>query len=83
MPAIFPRTAYAAPRAQPIASPETTDAARKAVRTLLERTQSFNELAPEKREELANGLVRIGSYLAEPDGVRLKPEQQSPQVRAP
>lgn len=26
--------------------------------------------------------VQIGSYLAEPEGLRPKPEQQSPQVRA-
>lgn len=86
MSAIFPKSApaarAAAAKAQPIASEETTRAARQTVRALLERAQSFSELSPEKREELANGLVRIGSYLAEPDGVRLKPEQQSPQVRA-
>ena len=86
MSAIFPRSAPAGRVApappQPIASEETTRAARKAVRTLLESARSFGELAPTTREELANGLVRIGSYLAEPDGVRLKPGQQSPQVRA-
>jgi len=84
MSAIFPKSAPAgrAAAAQPIASDETHRAARQAVRTLLERAESFNELAPEKREALAKGLVQIGSYLAEPDGVRLKPQQQSPQVRA-
>lgn len=76
--AIFPPAAPAAP----LASADTHLAARRAVRELLERSQSFNELAPDKREALAQGLVRIGSYLAEPDGLRLKPEQQSPQVRA-
>ena len=85
MPAIFPtpvRTAARAAPVRPLASEEATNAARKAVRDLLERTRSFYELSPKTREELANGLVRIGTYLAEPDGIRLKPGQQSPQVRA-
>lgn len=86
MSSIFPRSVpaarAAAARPQPIASEETHKAARQAVRALLERTKNFSELAPEKREALAQGLVQIGSYLAEPDGVRLKPGQQSPQVRA-
>lgn len=80
MSSIFPRTTPAAARAAaPVASRETHEAARFAVRDLLERAQSFNELAPEKREALAKGLVQIGSYLAEPEGVRVKP---SAQVRA-
>ncbi|WP_242113168.1 hypothetical protein [Luteimonas aquatica] len=87
MSAIFPRsnqTARPAARAAapPPVSRETHDAARRAVRDLLERTRSFGELAPDKREALAKGLVQIGSYLAEPDGMRLKPAQQSSQVRA-
>jgi hypothetical protein len=80
MPAIFPRTVPAARVAKPAGSDETTTAARIAVRQLLERAKNFHELAPEKREALAKGLVQIGSYLAEPDGVRLK--QQSAPVRA-
>lgn len=85
MSAIFPRSvpaARAAAAPQPVASRETHEAARVAVRKLLESSEHFHELAPEKREALAKGLVQIGSYLAEPDGVRLKPEQLSPQVRA-
>ena len=86
MSAIFPRSVPAARAAtappQPLASRETHEAARVAVRTLLESSKHFHELAPEKREALAKGLVQIGSYLTEPDGLRLKPEQQSPQVRA-
>lgn len=79
-PSIFPPHARAA--AAPMASRETHDAARRTVRELLERSRSFHELAPEKREALARGLVQIGSYLTEPDGVRLAPGQHSPQVRA-
>ena len=83
MPAIFPRTATVAPASRstpPVASRETHDAARRAVRDLLERTQAFDKLDPKKREALAQGLVQISTYLAEPDGQRLK--RQSPQVTA-
>lgn len=83
MSAIFPpRTQAAARAAPPPASRETLDIARLQVRKLLESSQSFNQLSPDKRETLAKGMVQIASYLAEPDGMRLKPEQQSPQVRA-
>ncbi|QNH19954.1 hypothetical protein HEP73_00852 [Xanthomonas sp. GW] len=80
MSSIFPRSVPAARAAAAPASRETHEAARLAVRDLLQRSQSFNELPADKRETLAKGLVQIGSYLAEPDGVRLK--RQSPQVRA-
>ena len=86
MSAIFPKTAPAAramaASAAPTASRETTDTVRRKVRQMLEQAESFRELAPDKREALAKGLVQIGSYLAEPDGIRLKPGQQAPQVRA-
>lgn len=78
MPSIAPRPRSSAP----LASPETHNAARLAVRDLLEKSDAFQQLAPEKRQALAQGLVEIGSYLAEPDGLRLAPEQQAPQVRA-
>jgi len=64
------------------ASAETHNAARVAVRELLEKSDAFQQLDPSKRQALAQGLVEIGSYLAEPDGLRLAPEQQAPQVRA-
>jgi hypothetical protein len=78
MPAsLFPPSARRrAPAA--VASRETVDAARQGVRALLESAPAYNALAPEKRVALANALVQISSYLAEPDGLRLK--QQSPQV---
>jgi len=81
MSAIFPRTSPAVRAPAPIASKETTDAARIAVRTLLEESESFKKLAPEARQSLAQGLVQIGSFLAEP-GEKLKPNQHSPQIRA-
>jgi len=83
MPAsVFPASAVrrTPPRSAPMASRETVDTARQTVRNLLQRSQAFNALPEEKRRQLAHDLVQIGSYLAEPDGVRLK--QQSPQVRA-
>jgi hypothetical protein len=84
MSAIFPTRspAVARPSHPPPTSRETLDIARQQVRRLLENSGSFNQLAPDKRESLAKGMVQIASYLAEPDGVRLRPDQQSPQVRA-
>jgi hypothetical protein len=70
------------PVAPPVASREAHEAARVAVKELLQRSKSFNALSEDQRRELAHGLVRIGSYLAEPEGVRLAPDQQSPAVRA-
>lgn len=82
MSTIFPRTAVSAARPPaPMVSKETHDAARQAVRALLEKTEAFPLLSPEKREALAQGLVQISSFLAEP-GQKLKPNQHSPQVQA-
>jgi hypothetical protein len=79
--AVFPVSAARRPAQRaPAASRETVDAARQAVRGLLQRSQAFNALPEDKRRQLAHDLVQIGSYLAEPDGVRLK--RQSPQVRS-
>ncbi len=80
MSAIFPATGSRTRTATPQGSRETHDAARLAVRQLLERSEAFHELPADKREVLAKGLVQIGAYLAEPDGVRLK--QQSAPVHA-
>jgi hypothetical protein len=85
MPAsVFPSSAVRRPApppaSKPAASPETVAAAREAVRALLQRSQAFNAMPETRRRQLAHDLVQIGSYLAEPDGVRLR--QQSPQVRA-
>ena len=83
---IFPHRAVPAARAArpvpPPVSAEALDVTRQEVRKLLESSEAFAQLSPDKREQLAKGMVRIASYLAEPDGVRLKPAQQSPQVRA-
>jgi hypothetical protein len=63
-------------------SPETQDAARVAVRDLLSESRAFEALGDVKRRELANNLVQIGAYLAEPDGVRVPARHQAPAVRS-
>ena len=81
MSAIFPRTSTAARAAPtPSVSTETLQTARQKVRALLQNNDDFGRLDPAKRETLAKGLVDIATYLAEPDGIRLR--QQSPQVQA-
>ena len=83
MSAIFPPRTQTAARTTPsAASREALDVARQQVRKLLESSDAFTRLAPDKRETLAKGMVQIATYLAEPDGVRLKRGQLSPQVRA-
>ena len=85
MPSVFPSSAIRGaatppPLPRPRVSPQTLQATRVAVHELLQRTQAFNGMPENKRRELANGLVQIGSYLAEPDGIRLR--RQSEPVRA-
>jgi len=84
----LPFSAPANSRQQPVrrdhsaASHEAVDSTRHAVRDLLGRSQAFNALDEGKRRALANDLVQIGSYLAEPDGVRVSPSQQAGPVKA-
>ncbi|UXY14508.1 hypothetical protein N8I74_14445 [Chitiniphilus purpureus] len=63
-------------------SKENLDATRLAVRDLLSKSQAFNALDEDRRRQLANDLVQIGTYLAEPDGVRVGADQQSAPIRA-
>lgn len=63
-------------------SRETQDAARVAVHDLLVKSDAFNAMAPQKRRDLANGLVQIATQLAEPGGVRVPPHRMDPKVRA-
>ncbi|TQV86029.1 hypothetical protein FLL46_18775 [Aliikangiella coralliicola] len=65
-----------------MASQENVDSTRTAVRDLLQKSAAYNELDEVKRRALANDLVQIGTYLAEPDGVRIDPSKQSDSVRA-
>ncbi len=67
---------------RPVASKENIDSTRRAVHQLLQGSEAFNALDESKRQTLANELVKIGTYLAEPDGVRIAPSQQSAPVKA-
>ncbi len=66
---------------KPQVSPETLDAARATVRSLLERSPAYVELPEEKRKELARDLVQVSSFLAEP-GMRVAPQHMSREVLA-
>ncbi|HSC81392.1 MAG TPA: hypothetical protein VLC08_13635 [Chitinolyticbacter sp.] len=79
---LTPQTRSAAHPASPGSSRETLDTARQEVKKLLQSSEAFAQLPPDKREALAKGMVQIATYLAEPDGMRLSPQRQSPQVRA-
>lgn len=59
--------------ARPAASPETVGLVRRKVRQLLEGSEAFRGLAPDKRAEIARQTVEVASYLCEPDGVRVDP----------
>jgi hypothetical protein len=48
---------------------DTLKAVRPQVRALLESSQGFRQLEPEKQRELARTMVRVASYMANPDGL--------------
>jgi hypothetical protein len=50
-------------------SPETLKAVRPAVRDLLLGVPAFARLAPDEQQKIANTMVRVASYMANPDGV--------------
>lgn len=81
MSALFPDAAHRRAPA-PAASAEAVDTARRSVRQLLEASESFGALPPDERREMANNLVKISTYLAEPDGMRVPPSAMSADVRA-
>lgn len=49
---------------------DTVAVVRREVRRLLEASPAYRGLPPERQRELAEGMVRIGAYLAEPEGMR-------------
>jgi hypothetical protein len=53
------------------ASPETVAAARIKVREMLTSSPAFNALPLAQQQEIARNTVRVATYLAEPDGIRL------------
>jgi len=62
-------------------SPETLNAARATVRSLLESSPAYAELPEDKRRQLARDLVQVSAFLAEP-GMRVDPKHMSGDVLA-
>jgi hypothetical protein len=55
---------------QPTARPgQDLNAVRSEVRSLLEKSQAFGNLPPEDRKSMANAMVRVGQFLADPDWI--------------
>lgn len=50
----------------------TSSVVRNAVRNLLQSSDAYRELPPDKRREIARNTVRVGSYMADPHGVLSK-----------
>lgn len=57
---------------------ETLDAVRPAVRDMLSGSASFRELSPEEQENIARTMVRVASYMANPDGVITETTKSEP-----
>ena len=51
------------------ADDETLRAVRPEVRAILERTPAFSRLPPEEQRELASTMVKVCSYMTNPDGL--------------
>lgn len=64
---------------KPPVSQETLNAAREAVRTLLESTPAYAQMADTDRKALAHNLVNVGAFLAEP-GMAVPLQHMSPDV---
>ncbi len=66
----------------------TMAAVREPVRTLLENSSAFRRLTPLERKDLAERMVKVSAYLANPEGVvteeidRHKAPQKTPLARA-
>lgn len=54
---------------EPIPDQETLQVTRAKVREILDRSHAFRQLPPEERRAIAQQMVRVGSYMANPDGV--------------
>src|SRR5882672_5143548 len=48
---------------------DTLKAVRPQVRKLLESSQGFRAMPPDEQHELARTMVRVASYMANPDGL--------------
>jgi hypothetical protein len=53
-----------------LADKETLNAVRPEVRKILESSSAFQSLPVDVRKKLASDLVKVGTYLANPEGVR-------------
>jgi hypothetical protein len=52
---------------------ETLDVVRPAVREMLLAAPAFAQLSPEEQQQIAKTMVRVGAFLANPDGVNTHP----------
>jgi len=59
-------------------SGETASLVRTQVQHLLERSPAFRSLSRDKQAQLAGQMVEIGTYLAEPEGIRLAKDRYAP-----
>lgn len=50
--------------------PTTVNLVEREVRSLLALSPAYQKLPPERQREMAAGMIRIGEYLAEPEGFR-------------
>src|SRR3954452_6583764 len=51
---------------------------RPAVRDLLQSAEAFGELAPEEQRNLARQMVKVSSYLANPEGLDAPASAEAP-----
>lgn len=61
---------------------ETLDAVRPAVREMLLAAPAFAQLSPEEQQQIAKTMVRVGAFLANPDGVNTQVAESPVVARA-
>lgn len=61
---------------------ETLDAVRPAVREMLLAAPAFAQLSPEEQQQIAKTMVRVGAFLANPDGVNTQAAEAPVVARA-
>lgn len=55
---------------------ETLSAVRPAVRNVLLASPAFHQLTPEEQREMAQAMVKVSAYMADPDGVMAEAQQE-------
>lgn len=68
--------------AGPEPDPETLQATRTKVRELLGASDAFKTLPPDERKAIAQNMVRVGSYMANPDGLLKEADAGGPLAQA-